>query len=335
MAKGKAPRPSWEDPRDKDKVHSPEGVETLRQSFKDGIYRYYTGIAESMWRWDLSAPDFADMVKMTRGQYPEKLMFQNGSCVWFRDPKTDQVHCLPYQTNSDSINIYGIPSSWHPVPTGWTDDPTRHYSDVMTRFMGMELTAENSVIMNNDLFGRGDQDFISSVVACLVDNLMTANQLQLLAKSPFIFNVTEDNLLAAKNYFLALAQDKPAIFVNKLSDDKLIPQTEGLSVQIDPSIFELYDRWDCQALTYLGYPCVPITKRAQQSVSEVQSNDSRIYTRRMEKLAQRELACDLMKEVLGVTISCTSVVDERTEQAMEDAEGSEHQQEDESDDRDD
>lgn len=169
---------------------------------------------------------------------------------------------------------------------------------------------------------------ISAVVSCLVDNLMTVNQLQLLAKSPFIFNVTEDNLLTAKNFFLALSQDKPAIFVNKLGDDNPVPQTEALSVQIDPSIFELYDRWDCQALTYLGYPCVPITKRAQQTVSEVQSNDSRVYTRRMEKLAQRERACELIKEVLGADISVVSTVDRRAEQAMEDAEGSEHEEDD-------
>ena len=323
----KRPRGSWENPKDRDKIHSPEGVEKLRQSFKDGLYRYYTGIAESMWKWDLSGEAFQDMFAMTRGKYPEKLMFQNGSAVWFRDPKTDQIHCLPYTANSDGINIYGEMTSWHPVPAGWSDSQKIQYSDVVSRFSSMKLTSENSVIMNNDLFGQGDSDMISAVVACLVDNLMTANQLQLLAKSPFIFNVTEDNLLTAKNFFLALSQDKPAIFVNKLADDSPIPQTEALSVQIDPSIFELYDRWDCQGLTYLGYPCVPITKRAQQTVSEVQSNDSRVYTRRMEKLAQRERACELIKEVLGADISVVSTVDERAEQAMKDAQGEEQDDE--------
>lgn len=320
----KRPRGSWNNTKPKDEIHSPEGVEALRKSFRDGLYRYYTGIAESMWKWDLSGEAFQDMFAMTRGKYPEKLMFQNGSAVWFRDPKTDQIHCLPYTANSDGINIYGEMTSWHPVPAGWTSEQKAQYSDVISRFSSMKLTSENSVIMNNDLFGQGDSDFISSVVSCLVDNLMTASQLQLLAKSPFIFNVTEDNLLTAKNFFLSLCQDKPAIFINKLADDNPIPQTEALSVQIDPSIFELYDRWDCQGLTYLGYPCVPITKRAQQTVSEVQSNDSRVYTRRMEKLQQRKRACELIKQVLGADISVVSTVDERAEQAMNDAEGGEN-----------
>lgn len=328
----KRPRGSWNDQKPKDEIHSPEGVDALRKSFRDGLYRYYTGIAESMWKWDLSGEAFQDMFAMTRGKYPEKLMFQNGSAVWFRDPKTDQIHCLPYTANSDGINIYGEMTSWHPVPAGWTSEQKAQYSDVISRFSNMKLTSENSVIMNNDLFGQGDSDFISSVVSCLVDNLMTANQLQLLAKSPFIFNVTEDNLLTAKNFFLALSQDKPAIFINKLADDSPIPQTEALSVQIDPSIFELYDRWDCQGLTYLGYPCVPITKRAQQTVSEVQSNDSRVYTRRMEKLQQRERACELIKQVLGADISVVSTVDERAEQAINDAEGGENDDDREADD---
>lgn len=325
------PEPSWEKSKTKDKPHSPEGVETLRQNFRDGLWRYYTGIAESMWRWDLRGDEWTDFKLMTRGRQPEKMLFQNGSCVVFRDPQTDQLHILPYQTESKSVSIYGEITEWHPVPVGWTDRPDGRYSDVMSRLMNLKLNAENSVIICNDLHGQGDVPMITSVITCLVDNLLTANQLQLLAKSPFIFNVTEDNLMAAKQFFLALSTDRPAIFVNRMMDDKPIPQTESLSVQIDPSIFELYDRWDCQALTYLGYPCVPITKRAQQTVSEVQSNDSRIYTRRQEKLRQRELACDLMKEILGADVSVESVIDAREEQAMRDAQGTE--QESEQDDR--
>ena len=150
------------------------------------------------------------------------------------------------------------------------------------------------------------------MVAELVDNVLTMNQLQLIAKSPFVFNVTEDNMLTAKNFFLAMCEDRPAIFTNS-NGERPMPVVESTQMMIDPALFELYDRFECQILEYIGFPCVPITKRAQQSVSEVQSNDSKIYVRRMEKLNQRIKACERINSMFGTDLSVVSVVDELTE----------------------
>jgi len=84
-------------------------------------------------------------------------------------------------------------------------------------------------------------------------------------------------------------------------------------MKIDPALFELYDRFECQILEYIGFPCVPITKRAQQSVGEVQSNDSKIFVRRMEKLNQRIKACERINNMFGTELNVVSVVDELTE----------------------
>ena len=88
-------------------------------------------------------------------------------------------------------------------------------------------------------------------------------------------------------------------------------------MKIDPALFELFDRFECQILEYIGFPCVPITKRAQQSVSEVTENDDKIRVRRMEKLKQREKACERIKEIFGVDISVVSVIDEELEKEQE------------------
>ena len=176
--------------------------------------------------------------------------------------------------------------------------------------------------MRNDLFGGNDETFIDAMVNELVDNTLTMNQLQLLAKSPFVFNVTEDNMLSAKNFFLAICNDKPAIFTNSLGD-RPTPVIETTQVKIDPALFELFDRFECQILEYLGFPCVPITKRAQQTVSEVQSNDSKIYARRLEKWNQRQKACDRINELFGLNLRCVSVIDEDLAGSVDDSEGTE------------
>ena len=105
---------SWEKTRVD--VHSPTGVADLRRNVKWGLMRKYMGIAETMFRYEgLDAPAFEDMGIMSRDQVPEKFLMRNGSCVWFQDPATGQMHCLPYVADT-GINMYGNPSGWYPVP---------------------------------------------------------------------------------------------------------------------------------------------------------------------------------------------------------------------------
>ena len=317
-------RKSWE--RTRDEIHSPEGVRDLRRAVKSGLTRFYTGIAESMWRYEFDDERFGLMRQMSRDTVPEKFLFRNGECCWFIDPSSDTVHCLPYVMDKRGINMYGYPSSWSPVPVGWDASNLSSMPSAMVRIHDMVLNEENSVIMRNDLFGGNDLEFTDAMVSELVDNVLTLNQLQLLAKMPIVFNVTEDNLLTAKNVFLSLCEDKPVIFTNSLGD-KAVPTVENLGVTIDPALFEIFDRFECMLLTYYGFPCVPITKRAQQTVSEVQSNDAKLYARRQEKLRQREQACERIMEVFGASIRVVSVIDEDiSAQAEEDASGEEHQE---------
>lgn len=295
---------SWEKTRTE--VHSPDGVKDLRREIKFGLSKKYKGLAESMWEYQgLDAPIFEDMNVMSQDTVPEVFLLKNGMAVWFQDPATDQIHCLPVVMNG-GINMYGKMSEWSPVPVGYTDVGGRN--DTFDRIRNLKLTAENSVIMKNDLFGGNDEGYIDKMIDELVDNTLTMNQLQLIAKCPFVFRVSEDNMLTAKNFYLAMAEDKPAIFVNSIGED-VQPVTEQTRMSIDPALFELFDRFECQILEYIGYPCVPITKRAQQTVSEVQSNDDKIRMRRYEKWRQRQKACDRINAMFGTSVSCVSLID--------------------------
>lgn len=297
---------SWEQIRTE--VHSPEGVESLKRSVKAGLFRKYSGLIESMFRYEYGSDRFDDMRVMSQDTAPEKFLFRNGECVWFLDDKTNQIHSLPFVVDG-GINIYGRPTAWFPVPVGYSDDKRGTYSDEVERIRSRRLTALDSVIMRNNMFGTGDFDYVDSMVNELVDNVLTMNQLQLLAAYPFVFNVTEDNLLTAKNFFLAVADHRPVIFTNALGD-KIVPAVEKIETKIDPALFELFDRFECQLLESVGFPCVPITKRAQQSVNEVESHEEMVFTKRQERLRMREVACERISEIFGVTITVHSVLDE-------------------------
>lgn len=315
---GKSVNPSWERIDRDGSPHSPRGIAALKVNVKRGLIRKYVGLGESMFRYDgLDDGRFEDMCIMSQDTVPEIFLMRNGECVWFE--WHGAIHCLPVVANT-AINIYGKPANWSPIPVGWTDNLAGTLSPDISEIRALKLTAENSVLMRNDLFGGSDLPYIEAMVDELVDNVLTLNQLQLLAKNPYVFNVTEDNLLTAKNYFLAICQDKPAIFTNSFGDSAA-PVSESVGVAIDTALFELYDRWECQLLEYLGFPCVPITKRAQQSVSEVQSNDAKIYIRRQEKLRQREMAVDRINQLFGTNLSVVSVIDELAEDTVVDENG--------------
>ena len=298
--------PSWEQLRAD--VHSPPGVEQLKKAVKAGLTRKYAGIIESMFRFEFGSPEFEDMRIMSQDTAPEKFLYRNGECVFFKDEATGQIHCLPLVMNG-GINIYGKMTSWHPVPVGYSDNLAGTYSEEVERIRNTLLTAENSVVMKNDMFGKGDFDYVDSMVNELVDNVLTMNQLQLLASIPYVFNVTEDNVLTAKNFFLAVAEHRPAIFTNALGD-KVIPAIEKTDVKIDPALFELFDRFECQLLESVGFPCVPITKRAQQSAAEVESHEEMVFGKRQERLRLRKVACERMEKMWGVKVNVVSVLDE-------------------------
>lgn len=306
-------QPSWERVH-LDETHSPEGIEQLKATVKYGLIKQYTGLNESQWRYEgFDNPALKDAMEMSRDTVPEMFLNNNGKCVMFN--YGDQVHFLPVVYDG-GVNMYGKMMQWHPMPVGY-DKPGAPKVDMFEQMIKMKLTVENSVIWYNDLHGTGDADMIEKMVSLLVDNILTANQLQLLASMPFVFNVTEDNLLTAKNFFLSVCEHKPAIFTNAFGE-KAIPVVENFDTKIDPSLFELFDRFECVLLSYLGFPCVPITKRAQQSVSEVQSNDDKVMVRRMEKLKMRERACERANTIFGLNISVTNVIDEMRERMEQD-----------------
>lgn len=312
---GKSVNPSWMRTH-LDEVHSPEGIESIKDTVRNGLIRQYTGINESQWIYEGMDDDkLKDSQAMSRDSVPEFFLNNNGRCVQFK--YGDQIHFLPAVFDG-GVNMYGKMMKWHPMPVGY-DKPGHERVDLFEELTKMELDTTNSVIWYNDRFGQGDKDMIEAMVNMLVDVTLSLNQLTLLASLPFIFNVTEDNLLTAKNFFLSVAQHKPAIFTNA-NGERAVPAVESLNVTIDPSLFDIFFHFESMLLTYLGFPCQPSYKRAQQTVSEVQSNDDKVMVRRAEKLLMRQRACERSNEIFKTNLSVHNIIDDMKEEMEAEAE---------------
>ena len=302
---GKKINPSWQ--KERGSIHSPEGVKDLRRELKDALVRKYCGLAENMWKYNFEDfPQFEDMLLMTRDDQPEKTLMQNGIGVWFA--LNGQWQFLPCVMNSE-INIFGIPVGSSPIPVGYVDSIDRGKSPIRDSIRDMKLDATNSVLMKDSLYGRSDYSVICKAVDALVDNYLTINQLTLLAKSPYVFRVGPDNILDAKNFFLALAEDKPAIFKWN-SVEELTAVTESTGVTIDTGLFDVLRQWENMLLEQLGIPGSQKTqKRAQQTVDEVNMGEDMTSLRRKEKYKYRKLAIDRLNEMAGTNVEVISVID--------------------------
>lgn len=296
--------PSWT--RDRDKVHSPKGVEELRKSLKDALIRRYVGMAESMFRWTFPDEQFEDFIAMTRDDEPERTLMRNGQCVCFQLPGTEQLDILPLKAEKD-LNLHGNFTTWSPIPVGWTTGSESN--NVFDSVMALKLTTENSVIIKDSIYNRSDYDLIRTAVNALVDNYLTLNQLSLLAKSPYIFNVPNGAYLDAKNFFLALSEDKPVI-IRRNDGDPMEQTIETTGSTIDTGLFDVIRQWENLLLEQLGIPGSQKTqKRAQQTVDEVNMSEDITSLRRKEKLRMRQLAIDRINKMFGTHVSILSVID--------------------------
>lgn len=296
---------SWENHRNKggNRVHSPEGIAHMRDALRWALTKYYTGIAESMWEYTFDDDKCHDMVMKSRGTVPEKYLFRNGQALFFE--YAGQIHCLPFVFEKE-LNLYGYEEKRRAVPVNYIvggDNPTA-FNDIYN----IVFDDSNSVVIRNDIFGSSDAELIDVMVGQLVDNAATLSQLQLLAKSPFLFRTNQDNLLTVKNIFTAIAEDAAAIYL----DDETMPVNpvvESTQITIDTGLMDLFSHWDMIIKQNLGIPCTDIHKRAQQSVDETNMQDDAVSVRRQEKFKQRKLAIDRLNELFGTHITVKCVIE--------------------------
>lgn len=314
MSKSKLNK-SWE--RADGKAHSPEGVKELREAVRSALYKKYAILAQAMWSYDLEPKErFEDMVIMSEGLEPERILCKNGEGDWFE--LNGQMFFLP-SVMIDGVNIYGKPVARHPVPIGWYEG--KQVSTEVAKLMQLRLVpGENSVHMKNDKFGEGDLNLIRKMVDCLVDSVLTINQLVLLARSPMVWRINSDTNLTAKNLFKKIAECEPVAYVDKdFADDK--PIMEAMPTNgIDTSIFDAMDRFESVLLDSLGINNQPINKRAQMSVSETMSNDDKIQLIRRSKFAERQRAVEQLNKLFGLNVVVHDVIEEMNqEQARQEA----------------
>lgn len=243
-----------------------------------------------MFEWDMSDPRLQAMRDMSQDTAPERWLYEKGQTIAVMIG--DDLHFLP--AVGEGVNMYGQPQRWRVQP-----DAVTGY--LYESLIGRTWTSEDSVVVRNTGDRSPDMQFMSTIARQLADCDLSINQMQLLAGTPVAFAVDESNVLTARNVYLAMAERVPAVFMSPYGQDGE-PKVLDLGKRLDPAVFDVWDHWMSEGLSYLGIPTVEITKRAQQSVGETASGTDKAAARRLDKLACRQRACERIRDVFGIRI---------------------------------
>jgi hypothetical protein len=259
-----------------------------------------------MFKWDLSDPALQAMQDMSQGTAPERWLYEKGQTIAVMIG--DDLHFLP--AVGEGVNMYGQPQRWRVQP-----DAVNGY--LYETLIGKTWTSEDSVVVRNASDRSADMPFMTTIARQLADCDLSINQMQLLAGTPVAFAVDESNVLTARNVYMAMAERVPAVFMSPYGQDSE-PKVMDLGKRLDPAVFDVWDHWMSEGLSYLGIPTVEITKRAQQTVGEIESGTDKAMARRAEKLRMREWACERARKVFGVEMSVSLTEIGETEEVEED-----------------
>ena len=284
----------------------------MRTEIYTGLSDYYANLAYNVFKWDWKTENHIPRT------YPEAFLYSQGLCTVYVPKGMDEPVCLPVAYESLKGNIYGEPQTWkaQAVQGSAPEGPD-----------GNILNRENAVLIwNNDTY-TATQPYIDTLIGQMV-NVELAKRMNVNAqKCPFVFKSPNGvKSLQNKQDFVDFLECEPAFFKSDMSDNSFEIFYSNIPM-IAKDLDDVYAEYDSRALQYIGVNCLPVEKKERLLTDEVNINTEERNLAIESKLKQREEACEVMYDILGVEcrVSLGDYTEgkEYTEESEEDTEGEE------------
>lgn len=262
-----------------------EGI--LGQMYADlmGTLRsQYFNIGTNIYKWK-------DMPKEIPIRYPEKWLYENGTCVFFEHPQAGYL-CLPVATESIQKNVYGEPSSWRCVAMG----------NLSGTLNSLSLDETNSVLIRNDNMYRATQPYVDVMIKQMINVELTMRLNINAQKNPMWVKCSDENVLQKKNDFYEFFECQPVFFKDMMSPNDFEFINPNIKY-IGNELVDTYNSYRYRLLAYLGLDNPGVDKKERLLVSEEGSNNDEILMIRNARMEQRQIACEKINELFGLNIS--------------------------------
>lgn len=218
-------------------------------------------------------------------RHVEGHLFQHGKAVFFKDPSMSYM-CL--QVNEGrGVNHFGDPLTY--VATGWG--------------YKKELSADNCVIIENNMFRYPTDDFIMFYVNKLTETERTMDVNVKAVKTPTVFACDDKDVLTFKRIFQMVDGNTPAIFADKGLNLDAIQAYKTDAKFLCNDLMDYKKAVENELMTFLGYNNSPIDKKERVNVSEANSNNEIIEAFADLQLKARQDACKAINDMYGLNLS--------------------------------
>lgn len=226
---------------------------------------------------------------------PERWLYEQGQCVVFREPGTDDIAILPVAYGSEKLDIYGNPREWKAFAIG--DSP------MVEVINSMKLDATNSVLIWNNQRRMGDAPYVMEIVKKMVDVDKTLDINVLLQRTPYVFKGNQKNLLTVQNVMKDIYDGKQFL-LDAGMDIQSAGDVLDFKVEfIGDKLSDQYETYHDRILRYFGIEYLPVEKQERMVTGEVSKNEQEIQVRRQTRLAYRQTACEQIEDLFGVTVT--------------------------------
>lgn len=221
-----------------------------------------------------------------KSEHIEKLLFNNGHCVFFDDVNFGYL-CLPC-----SITHYNI-----------MGDPIKFIVNSNTLAYTKKLDTNNSVLIKNNKQAYPSTQFVD--YKCRqINNVDIARDINLNnLKTPFVFSGEKSNLDSFKVLFEKITGNKPIIYTEKNFIDgiKILNANAPNNIETFNKLIETYED---ELRIYFGLKFIE-DKKERYIIDEVNANDSYIFANRDSMFNSRIESIEKINEMFNLDISIT------------------------------
>jgi hypothetical protein len=255
--------------------------------------------ALSVFKWE-GLPDTVNE------RFLELTMFQQGKILFFKDTDWDQFLALPFTFGQ--MNVYNEPIDFHAQSINYNK----------------EYNVDNAVPIWSNFSRHPIQWIVEEYAKRLywVERALDLNIRQ--QKFPFLILGEESQRLTLMNAYEKWEGNEPFVFGYKTGFDKDAFQVLNTPVPYvaDKLMEYKHNLWN-EAMTFLGIGNAKQDKKERLVADEVAANDEQIESSREVMLKARQLACEKINELFGLSIS----VDYRLRELQQEAQPEEGEEE--------
>lgn len=258
----------------------PKAGDMTQLTFNDYYFRLAL-LAQSVFEWK-GLPEGIDE------KHIERYLFQEGSCMFFRDPELGWMvtKCL----QAGDLNYYDEPTTLYPEAT--------NYMKVQSYENG-----EDCVLICNNDFKIPTRRTIRLYAARIAELQRTADINIIAQKTPVIVKGSEKQRLSLKQVIRQWFGNEPLIFGDKTLDttEMKVLNTAAPFVA-DKLTIEKNKLWN-ECMTFLGVDNANTDKKERAVDDEIQANNQQIELSAHVMLKAREQAAEAMSVMCGKKIT--------------------------------